>query len=99
MAFQIDREVSVRRLLQLCDDPEDVVHLVLPLLRFEAAGVRMGHVDVHEVSQVEAEVRDATDNRKFRHFLTSKTLKQSSRFGSNLKLQETLTEIDLIGQL
>jgi hypothetical protein len=46
--------------LELGDDPEDVVHLVLPLLRFQAAGVRMGHVNVHEVGQVEAEVRDAT---------------------------------------
>ena len=51
--------MGVGRLLQLGHDPEDVVHLVLPLLRFEAAGMRMSHVDVHKVGQVKAEIRDA----------------------------------------
>jgi hypothetical protein len=31
----------------------------LPLLRFQAAGVWVRHVDVHQVSQVEAQVWDA----------------------------------------
>jgi len=46
-------------LLQLGHYPQDVVHLVLALLRFESAGMGMRHVDVHEVGQVESEIRDA----------------------------------------
>lgn len=56
--------MSVRRLLQLGHDPENVVHFVLALLRFEAAGMRMGHVDVHQVGKVKAQVRNAAEISK-----------------------------------
>ena len=46
-------------MLQFGDDPEDVVHLDLSLTRLHAARMRMRHVDVDEVGEIEAEVGGA----------------------------------------
>ena len=54
-----DAEVGVTRLLQLGHDAENVVHFKLSLLRLQSTGMRMRHVDVHQVRQVQSEVRNA----------------------------------------
>ena len=46
-------------MLQLGDDPEDVVHFDLSLARLHAARMRMRHVDVDKVGEIEAEVGGA----------------------------------------
>lgn len=53
--------MCIRGLLQLRHDPKNVVHFVLALLRLEATGVRMGHVDIHKIGQIKAKVRNTAE--------------------------------------
>ena len=46
-------------MLQLGDDPENIVHFDLPLARLHAARMRMRHVDVDKVCEIETEIGGA----------------------------------------
>ena len=54
-----DRQVGVLVVLQLGDDPENIVHFDLPLARLHSTRMGMGHVDVNKVGEIETEVGGA----------------------------------------
>ena len=82
-----DVQVVVLVVLQLGDDPEDVVHLDLPLTRLHAARMRVRHVDVDEVGEIEAEVGGA------RHVLHGDAVHVVPQSREVLRLREQLGEL------
>lgn len=54
-----DRQMRVIRELIIGDDAQNIIHLEAALLRLQAAGMRMRHINVHQVSQIQSQIGNA----------------------------------------
>lgn len=52
-------QLTIVTLLVVGNHPEYIVHLQLALLRLKPSGVWVGHVDVHQIGEEEAQVGNA----------------------------------------